>query len=55
MTAPVVLAIDGNSLVHRSYHAQAEDNRWARVDADRPRDEVRADVRRLVSQRLGLL
>ncbi|MDT4919920.1 MAG: hypothetical protein QOI15_822, partial [Pseudonocardiales bacterium] len=23
MPAPVILAIDGNSLVHRSYHAQA--------------------------------
>ena len=24
MTAPLVLAVDGNSLIHRSYHAQAE-------------------------------
>src|SRR5580765_1287994 len=31
MTGPVVLAIDGNSLVHRSFHAQAQSGQpdWA--------------------------
>ena len=47
MTAPVVLAIDGNSLVHRSYHAQA---RTGLHDADgRPTWAVRGLLMQLVA------
>lgn len=47
MTVPVVLAIDGNSLVHRSYHAQA---RTGLHDADgRPAWAVRGLLMQLVA------
>ena len=47
MTAPVILAIDGNSLVHRSYHAQA---RTAMASADgRPAWAVRGLLMQLVA------
>jgi DNA polymerase-1 len=47
VTAPVVLAIDGNSLVHRSYHAQA---RTGLHDADgRPTWAVRGLLMQLVA------
>jgi 5'-3' exonuclease len=47
VTAPVILAIDGNSLVHRSYHAQA---RTGLHDADgRPTWAVRGLLMQLVA------
>jgi DNA polymerase-1 len=47
VTAPVILAIDGNSLVHRSYHAQA---RTGLHDADgRPCWAVRGLLMQLVA------
>jgi DNA polymerase-1 len=47
VTAPVILAIDGNSLVHRSYHAQA---RTATYSADgRPSWAVRGLLMQLVA------
>jgi DNA polymerase-1 len=47
MSAPVILAIDGNSLVHRSYHAQA---RTGLHDADgRPAWAVRGLLMQLVA------
>ena len=47
MTAPVILAIDGNSLVHRSYHAQARTGMHA---ADgRPAWAVRGLLMQLVA------
>lgn len=47
VTAPVVLAIDGNSLVHRSYHSQA---RTGLHDADgRPTWAVRGLLMQLVA------
>ncbi|MDT4941382.1 MAG: 5-3 exonuclease [Pseudonocardiales bacterium] len=47
MPAPVILAIDGNSLVHRSYHAQA---RTGLHDADgRPTWAVRGLLMQLVA------
>lgn len=47
MAAPVILAIDGNSLVHRSYHAQA---RTGLHDADgRPTWAVRGLLMQLVA------
>ena len=47
MTAPVVLAIDGNSLVHRSYHAQARTG-MHRADG-RPAWAVRGLLMQLVA------
>ena len=46
MDAPVVLAIDGNSLVHRSFHAQA---RTAAHTAGRPSWAVRGLLMQLVA------
>lgn len=41
--------------VRRSYREQAKAPRWELVDGDRARDDVTADVRRLVASRLGPL
>jgi dTMP kinase len=40
--------------VRHSYHAQADDQRWALVAGDRPKEDVSAEVRRVVASRLGL-
>ena len=42
------------SRVRSSYLRQAEQDRWIRLDANRPRAEVSADVARTVASRLGL-
>ncbi|MCW2495492.1 5'-3' exonuclease H3TH domain-containing protein [Jatrophihabitans sp.] len=47
MAAPVVLAIDGNSLVHRSYHAQA--HTAAVTEGGRPNWAVRGLLTQLVA------
>ena len=43
------------SRVRDSYRAQAADPKWLLVAADRPKDDVQADVRRAVASRLALL
>jgi dTMP kinase len=41
--------------VRESYRTQASDARWALIPGDRAKEEVTAEIRRVVSTRLGLL